>query len=105
MQREEATMTLMLEVVRAYLNLEDAREEMTLANKTFDMAWTHFTEIEQQWQEGLVNSSELLSALAKKDEGQMGVMNARFQFQVSTATLVNAMGKTDIEIKEQAHEI
>ena len=103
-QREEASATLMLEVVKAYLNLENAREEMALANKSFDMVSAHFAEVEQQWQEGLVNYSELVSTLAKKDEAQMSVMGARFQFQVSTATLFNVMGKTDIESREQKHE-
>ena len=104
-QREEATMTLILEVVKAHLNLKNAREEMILARKAFGMSSKHFVEIQQQWQEGLVDSAEMLSVLAEKDRAQMGLMNARFQLQVTTATLLNVMGKTNIEIKEQENEI
>ncbi len=104
-QREEATMALILEVVKAHLNLKNAREEMILAGKAFGMSSKHFVEVQQHWQEGLVDSAEMLSVLAEKDRTQMGLMNARFQLQVTTATLLNVMGKTDIEIKEQEHEI
>ncbi len=104
-QREEATMTLILEVVKAHLNLKNAREEMILARKAFGMSSKHFVEAQQQWQEGLVDSAEMLSVLAEKDMAQMGLMNARFQLQVTTATFLNVMGKTDIEIKEQEYEI
>ena len=52
-QREERALTLILEVIKAYLNLKNAEEEMLLARKYYDMESTHFTEIEQQWKEGL----------------------------------------------------
>lgn len=78
---------------------------MILARKAFGMSSKHFVEVQQQWQEGVVDSAEMLSVLAEKDRAQMGLMSARFQLQVTTATLLNVMGKTDIKIKEQEHEI
>jgi len=99
-QREDRALALIVEVVKAYLNLKNAEEEMLLAKKSFDMESTRFAEIEQLWREGLADSSKMLSVLADRDQAQMQVMNSRFKLQVSVATLLNVVGQTSTEIRE-----
>ena len=94
--REQQTLTMILQVYKAYLNLENAKEGMLLAQKSFDAESSHFNEINDKWKEGLVQSSDMLSVMADKDNAQMELMNSNFNLQVCIATLQNAMGTTEI---------
>ena len=100
-EREQETLTLILEVFKAYLNLQNAKDQAMLAQKSFDAASKHFDEINEKWKEGLVQSSEMLNVLAEKDNAQMELMNSNFNLQVCIATLQNAMGITEIPDKEK----
>jgi len=103
-EREQASLAVMLEVIRAHLALETVKEETALAQKALDVASQHFRETRQKWREGLVNASEMLDVTAKRDKARMQAVSARFQYQVSVATLLNAMGKTKIEYEEPEHD-
>jgi outer membrane protein TolC len=100
-EREQKTLVLMLEVLKAYLNLENAKEETRLAQKSFDTTSRHFDEVNEKWKEGLLQSSEMLNILAEKDNAQMELMVSNFNLQVSIATLQNVMGVTEIPNKEK----
>ena len=100
-EREQQTLTLMLEVFKAYLNLQNAKDQAMFAQKSFGAASKHFDEINEKWKEGLVQSSEMLNVLAEKDNAQMELMVSNFNLQVSIATLQNAMGITEIPDKEK----
>jgi len=103
-RREQASLALMIKVVKAYLNMANAEAEMVLAEKFQSVASKRFAEIEEKWREGLISSSEMLSVTAERDNAQMQKMAARFQHQISIATLINAMGKTDTSVEEQNNE-
>ena len=94
-QREEACLAVMLQVIKARLNCEDAQEALALAEKSQAVAEGRLAEIEVQWQEGMVEPSERLSAIAEFEAAETDVTNARFQEQVSIATLWNVLGKND----------
>jgi len=91
-QREEACLTVMLAVIRAHLNLENARGDLVLAEKALAVASGRLTEIEAQSAEGLVKPSDRLSALADRDAAAANATNARFMEQISIATLRNLVG-------------
>ena len=99
-EREQQTLVLMLEVAKAYLNLEDAKRQSLLSQKVFDASSMHLTEVQEKWYEGLIDSSQMLEVLAEKEISQMDLMNSRFQLQVSIATLYNVMGITDTNYEE-----
>jgi outer membrane protein TolC len=94
-EREQQTLTLMLEVFKAYLNLQSAKDLTLLARKSSDAASTHFDEVNEKWKEGTISSSEMLAVLAEKDNAQAELMVSDFILQVSIATLQNVMGITD----------
>ncbi len=103
-RREQLSSVLMMEVIRAHLNLQTAAEEMKLAVKNFQAASQHWDEVKNNWNEGLVNSSEMLQVTAEKDQALMQAENTRFQYQVSIATLLNVIGRTNTEIKGTENE-
>jgi outer membrane protein TolC len=96
-EREQRTLVIMLEVLKAYLNLENAKDESLFAQKSFEVASKRFYEINEKWKEGLIQSSEMLSVLAEKDNAQMELMNSNFRLQVCIATLQNVMGITNTQ--------
>ena len=104
LEREQATLILMLEVFRAYQNLQLARDAVAVAEDNFNAARDHYEQVYLQWQEGLVNVSDLTSVLAGKDLAEMIRINSQFQVQVAIATLVNAMGKTKIDYEELTND-
>ena len=93
-QREELCLTIMLQVIKAYLNLQDVQDEMVLAQKNFEVVSSRLEEIKAKWEEGIIKPSEKLQAIAELDGAQREVIKAGFQHQVSIATLLNAMGKS-----------
>jgi len=99
--REQQTLTLILQVYKAYLNLENAKEEALLSQKYFDTASKHLDEVNEKWKEGLIQSSEMLSIMAEKDNTQMELMNSNFNLQVCIATLQNVMGTAEVPNKEK----
>jgi outer membrane protein TolC len=103
-RREQATLALMIEVIRAHLNLETAGQEMELALRNLEASIKHWDEVNQKWDEGMINSSEMLQVTADRDQALMQVVNTRFQYQVSIATLLNVIGRTDIQVEEQENE-
>jgi outer membrane protein TolC len=104
LEREQATLTLMLEVFRAYQSLQLAQDSIDIAENSFDAYSSKYDQVHQQWREGLVDASEMLSVLAEKDQAQMLRINSKFQRQLSIATLLNAMGKTKIDFEETVNE-
>ena len=103
-RREQASLALMIKVVKAHLNMTNAEGEMVLAEQFQGVASKRFAEIEEKWREGLVSSSEMLGVTAERDSAQMQVMAARFQHQISIATLINAIGRTDTSVEEQNND-
>lgn len=104
LEREQATLTLMLEVFRAYQSLQLAQDSIAIAENSFNVSSLKYDQVYQQWREGLVDTSEMLSVLAEKDLAQMLKINTKFQRQLAIATLLNAMGKTKIDFEESINE-
>lgn len=104
LEREQATLTLMLEVFRAYQSLQLAQDSIEIAENSFNVSSGKYDQVYQQWREGLVDASEMLSVLADKDQAQMVKINTKYQRQLSIATLLNAMGKTKIDFEESTNE-
>ena len=104
LEREQATLTLLLEVFRAYQSLELAQDAIDIAENNFKVSSGKYDQVYQQWREGLVDASEMLSVLAEKEQAQMIKINSKFQHQLAIATLLNAMGKTKIDFEENEHD-
>ncbi len=104
-EREQATLAVMLEVIRAHQSLQNARDQVALAQSVLDVASKRFTEIHQKWEEGFVGSPEMLEMTAERDRARMQAIRSRHQYQISIATLLNAMGATRIDYEESSHDV
>lgn len=92
--REEESLALMAEVLRARLNLEDARSDRALAESALTAATAVLREAEARLHEGLMNTSEVLDAAAGRDNAVAHVAGAKFQEQMAVAVLRNVIGET-----------
>lgn len=103
-QREQATLTLMLQVIRASDQVQTADDQMKLAKAINEVAAEHLSEVKQQYEQGLVQASDMLLMIAETDKAQIQYLQARLQYQTSIAVLINVMGKTDTSVEEQNNE-
>jgi len=105
--REDACLTVILQTIKAYLSLENAHENLTLAKKSLTVAARRYSETAARWREGLISPSDRLNALAEKHCAQTILANARFHQQVSTAALLNVLGAgyAGYEVPEYEEEL
>ena len=72
-QREEMCLTIMLQVIKAFLTLQDVQEDLLLAQKNFEVVSGRLAEIKAKWEEGMIKPSEKLEAIAQLDNAQREV--------------------------------
>ncbi len=101
-QREQATLTLMLQVIRASDQVQTAEDQMKLAKAFNDVAAEHLSEVIQKYEQGLVQASDMLTMIAEADKAQIQYLQAQLQYQTSIAVLINVMGKTQTSFEESA---
>jgi outer membrane protein TolC len=90
--RERACMTIMLEVIRARLQFDQAANELEVARQELTASKALFEETEAKWREGFLMSSERLNAAAGHAAARANVSIAEFRRQVAAATLLDVMG-------------
>ncbi|MGA1825596.1 MAG: TolC family protein [bacterium] len=91
-ERDELCLSIMLQVIKAHCTVQNAEEELELATSSCEVASERLSQIEAKSLEGLLKLSEMLNAVADRDCAQMNVIKARFQQQVSIASLLHVMG-------------
>ncbi len=99
--REEETLAVVLQVIRAHLTLQTARDRSALADRALDVAESRLREAEAREAEGLVNFSERLSILSDRDAAVEEAAAARFRKQVSIATMMNVLGQRTFDNNQE----
>lgn len=94
LSREQESLALMLEVVRARLNLDDAQANVELASAAAEALEIALAEKQAKMREGLLRPSELLETIAQRDAARVNATGARYQQQVMAAVAHNVLGKT-----------
>ncbi len=102
--REQESLAVMLEAVKAHSTLEEARSTLRLADAAVDAEAKMLAERAAKMREGLLRPSEMLDTVAKHDAAQVNAANARYQEQVMTAIALNVLGATWTEKKDEDHE-
>ncbi len=92
LQREEAGLSLMLQVIKAYNRLQDSLETQQIMKKSLSMQESHLATKEAEFSEGMITLSELLQARAKRDQAKMNKLNSRYQVQVSKSMMNYLVG-------------
>ena len=96
-EREQTCMMIMLEVLKARHRAERASDQLKVAVMNLDTAEETFREAQAQWNEGLLQISEILDAVTKREQARFIVTIAKFQQQVALATLADVLGRTKKE--------
>lgn len=97
LEREQTCMRIILEVVRAYLNVQEAGDQVKLAERTLQASERRLVEVESQRAEGMVRPSAFLEAVAGRDRARARLSAARWNEQISAATLLAVTDGTRIE--------
>lgn len=101
--REEETLVIMAEVVRAHLNLENAQLDKQLATINLEAATAALRETTVRFQEGISTASEALEAQAKRDAAEAFVASTSYKEQVAIAVLKTVLGNIYCK-EEENHE-
>ncbi|MBU4318531.1 MAG: TolC family protein [Proteobacteria bacterium] len=102
-QREQASLTLMVQVMRAYDQVQSAREILDVADAVKKVAESRLNETLDRHAQGLVQTGELLNLTAETDKARVQALQAIFQYQISIAALTQVLGRTDINFKDSKH--
>lgn len=103
-QREQSTLTLMIQVIRAWDQVQTANEQMVLAELAKRVSDDQLRDVKQKHTQGLVQPSDLLTRVAEDYQAHTQHLLAQAQVQTSVAMLLNVMGKTQTEFKEFSND-
>jgi outer membrane protein TolC len=92
LEREQSCMKIMLEVIKARDLLEKAKETKTLLSKEMEASLSNLKEVQAQWNEGMVTSSDKLKAISRQTTAEANLALADYQYQVAAASMMDVMG-------------
>jgi outer membrane protein TolC len=92
LEREQSCLKIMLEVIRARDLLKKAEEMRNLLSREVDASSSSLKEIQAQWEEGLVTSSDKLKAISRFTAAEANLALADYQYQVAAAAMIDVMG-------------
>jgi outer membrane protein TolC len=91
-EREQSCLKIMLEVIKARDLLKKAEEMKTLLSKEAEASSSSLREIQAQWDEGMVTSSDKLKAISRLTTAEANLALADYQYQVAAAAMMDVMG-------------
>ncbi len=103
-RREQATLTLMVQVIRAFDQVEIAKDQIELAYQVKLTTAEHLKEVKQQYEQGLVQVSDMLAMASESDRAEIQYLQAQFQYQIGIAVLNNVIGNTKTVFEESTNE-
>jgi len=95
--REQACIAIMFEVIRARLQFDQAVDYCAVARQETASTRVFLDETEAQWREGLVTTSDKLQAVTRHSTARANLLIAEFRRQVATATMLDVTGYTESE--------
>ncbi len=102
-RREQATLTLMIQVIRAFDQLELAKAQVELVDQIERATKMRLVEMQEQYKQGLIQAGDMLSMTAEANQAEIQSIQARYQYQTCIAMLNNLIGQTQTEFKELAN--
>jgi len=91
-EREQQCLKIMLEVIKARDLLDKAKDMKNLLSKEAEASAEALREIQAQWEEGLVTSSDRLKAVSRNAAAEANLALADYQYQVAAASMIDIMG-------------
>jgi outer membrane protein TolC len=91
-EREQSCLKIMLEVIKARDLLDKAKDMKTLLSREAEASRILLKEVQAQWDEGQVTSSDKLKAVSRNATAQANLTLADYQYQVAAAAMIDVMG-------------
>ena len=91
-EREQECLKIMLEVIKARDLLDKAKDMRALLSEESDASAASLKEIQAQWDEGLVTSSDRLKAVSRNTTAKANLALADYQYHVAAAAMNDVMG-------------
>lgn len=88
---EETSELLELQIEKAYKDLIESREQISVSEKSCEQAKEHFRVMQDNHQAGLVKTSDLLEARALMQESSDVLWDAKTNFQIKKAQYLKAI--------------
>ena len=104
LRRNQATITLMIQVIRASDQVQIAQDRVKLAQQIEKASTMHLSEMQKQFKQGLIQTSDMLTMMAEAQNAEVQSLQARFQYQTCIAMLNNVMGNTKTIFKESTND-
>lgn len=104
LRRDQATITLMIQVIRAADQVQIAKDRVQLADQIEKASAMHLLEIQNQYKQGLIQTSDMLTMTAEAQNAEVQSLQARFQYQTCIAILNNVMGRTKTVFEDSTND-
>ncbi len=104
LRRDQATITLMIQVIRASDQVQTAQDRVKLTEQIEKASAMHMSEIQKQYKQGLIQTSDMLTMTAEAQNAEVQSLQARFQYQTCIAILNNVMGNTKTVFEDSAND-
>lgn len=91
-EREQQCLKIILEVIKARDLLDKAEDMRTLLSKDAEASAGALREIQAQWEEGLVTSSDRLKTVSRNATAEANLALADYQYQVAAASMIDVLG-------------
>ena len=91
-EREQACLKIMLEVINARQTLEREDENRKLMRLELEASESRLNEVTSLWKEGIVTSSDKLQAVSNNALAKANMAIADYRYQVAAATTADVLG-------------
>lgn len=89
----ESTELLTLQIEKAYKDLAESRSQVAIAEKSVEQVNEHLKVTKDNYDAGLVSTSDMLEAQAMFQEAEDGLTDAKSMFKIRQAHYLNAIAK------------
>ncbi|MBN1973537.1 MAG: TolC family protein [Sedimentisphaerales bacterium] len=104
LRRDQAAITLMIQVIRASDQVQTAKDLVELTEQIEKTSAIHLAEIKKQYEQGLIQTSDMLMMTAEAQNAEVQSLQARFQYQTCIAMLNNVMGHTKTKFEDSNND-
>lgn len=90
---EESTELMNLQIEKAYKDLNEGHQQVEIAQMAVNQAEEHFKVIQDHYDAGMVNTSDLLEARALLQEASDGLWDAKATFKIKQASYLQSIAQ------------
>jgi outer membrane protein TolC len=91
--KAEKSELLLLQINKSYLELTESYDQIQVATNSLDEAQEYLNVVRDNYEAGIVTTSDLLEAQAMLQKSQDGLVNAQTRYKINMANYLLAIAK------------